>query len=286
MSLLTPERVPVKVYKWDDVDAPILDKTAGCVATILKACLVTGYGDKEGAGWMLAHEDLVTNTKILAIDSASPVQLYLRIKNDTGSDVAVQVVKDVVDANTATVVAECSSVFRYLGGINTGHWVLIANQYGFWIGASVNSKYGTAAQSGVYCFAGQVAGTQDTAFLVKHTGGDWPNSVHERSSITGTNSKSAYADAVCVNTVDNAVSQGRLSFLFSGSSDDSAAAIAAPLYFKSPTDVYQLPVYAPSRNNLLNFDAVLGLRPALNFCTSTQLWDVNNTYVPTDYWSL
>ena len=36
MSLLTPERVPVKIYRWDDASAPLLNKTAGCMQNIFK----------------------------------------------------------------------------------------------------------------------------------------------------------------------------------------------------------------------------------------------------------
>lgn len=49
------ERVPVKVYRWDDAGAPQVLPAEGDIKTILKACLVTGYGEnenrKEPLGW-------------------------------------------------------------------------------------------------------------------------------------------------------------------------------------------------------------------------------------------
>ncbi len=57
MSLKTPIKFPVKFYSWQDTDAPILEDVDGCIKTILKACLVNGYGDKEGAGWTMPFED-------------------------------------------------------------------------------------------------------------------------------------------------------------------------------------------------------------------------------------
>lgn len=57
MSLLTPVKYPVKYYSWQDTDAPQLSDADGVIKTILKACLVTGYGSKEGAGWTLLEED-------------------------------------------------------------------------------------------------------------------------------------------------------------------------------------------------------------------------------------
>ena len=54
------QRVPVKVYRWDDEGAPQVESAAGSIKTILKACLITGYGEgnkrKDGLGWEMAFE--------------------------------------------------------------------------------------------------------------------------------------------------------------------------------------------------------------------------------------
>lgn len=57
MSLRNPVRYPVKFYSWKDTQAPQLSDVDGAVKTILKACLVTGYGSKAGAGWTSLFED-------------------------------------------------------------------------------------------------------------------------------------------------------------------------------------------------------------------------------------
>lgn len=61
MSLKQPVRYPVKYYSHTDTDAPQLADADGVIKTILKACLVTGYGDgadaKAGAGWTSVYED-------------------------------------------------------------------------------------------------------------------------------------------------------------------------------------------------------------------------------------
>ena len=55
------ERVPVKVYRWDDEGAPQVLPAEGDIKTILKACLVTGYGEnenrKEPLGWEMPFEN-------------------------------------------------------------------------------------------------------------------------------------------------------------------------------------------------------------------------------------
>lgn len=57
MSFLNPIELPVKIYKSTDARAPQLnlpDKaTNDEYLTIFKACLVTGYGEKQAAGWTM-----------------------------------------------------------------------------------------------------------------------------------------------------------------------------------------------------------------------------------------
>ena len=60
MSFLNPVSEPVLRFSSTDSDAPQLnyaDRTAGDIKTVLKACLVTGYGDKAGAGWQIENEE-------------------------------------------------------------------------------------------------------------------------------------------------------------------------------------------------------------------------------------
>lgn len=57
MSLRNPVKYPVKYYSWQDAQAPQLSNADGVIKTILKACLVTGYGSKQGAGWTSLFED-------------------------------------------------------------------------------------------------------------------------------------------------------------------------------------------------------------------------------------
>lgn len=57
MSLRNPVKYPVKYYSWQDAQAPQLSDADGVIKTILKACLVTGYGSKAGAGWTALFED-------------------------------------------------------------------------------------------------------------------------------------------------------------------------------------------------------------------------------------
>lgn len=57
MSLKNPVQYPARHYSHLDAGAPQMTNADGIIKTILKACLVTGYGDKEGAGWTGVFED-------------------------------------------------------------------------------------------------------------------------------------------------------------------------------------------------------------------------------------
>lgn len=59
MSFLNPISEPVLRFSSADADAPQINynaRTAGDVKTVLKACLVTGYGAKASAGWSIINE--------------------------------------------------------------------------------------------------------------------------------------------------------------------------------------------------------------------------------------
>lgn len=59
MSFLNPISEPVLMYSSTDANAPQINyatRAAGDVKTVLKACLVTGYGSKASAGWLIQNE--------------------------------------------------------------------------------------------------------------------------------------------------------------------------------------------------------------------------------------
>ena len=57
MSLSNPVKYPVKHYSHLDAGAPQIADADGAIKTILKACLVTGYGTKASAGWTALFDD-------------------------------------------------------------------------------------------------------------------------------------------------------------------------------------------------------------------------------------
>lgn len=163
MSFLLPERVPVKVYRWDDVGAPALDKTANCVNTIFKACLVTGYGTKEPAGWTMPFEDVDAGVKVLRPEVAPHTDFYLRCSADTGTQMSAQVYLDMTDVNNGDLKLQCATPFKYATGINTGKWILIASSRSFWFftNTSFNDDAQRLTYSGTYFFCGDTVSLSD-----------------------------------------------------------------------------------------------------------------------------
>lgn len=84
MSFLNPVIEPVLRFSSTDAGAPQINynvRVAGDVKAVLKACLVTGYGTKAGAGWSLASEV----THVAEFASPSPAMSDYRICVDDTS---------------------------------------------------------------------------------------------------------------------------------------------------------------------------------------------------------
>lgn len=80
-DLFQLEQKPVTVFSSDDVSAPILTGSPGSLKTLLKACLVTGYGDKTALGWQILFEseDLFSAAFVSADPTAS--KYVLKVDN-------------------------------------------------------------------------------------------------------------------------------------------------------------------------------------------------------------
>jgi hypothetical protein len=66
------------VYKWTDTDAPLFSSTSSydghrALISILKACLVDGYGSKSAAGWTLERWDETTNGERAAFSNGNAI---------------------------------------------------------------------------------------------------------------------------------------------------------------------------------------------------------------------
>lgn len=79
--------LPVTVYRWDDQGAPqMLGGLPSEMIGILKACLVTGYGSKQSAGWSIPFEDVPTNKVVFRNDPTIGTGGFFQIWANNGVD--------------------------------------------------------------------------------------------------------------------------------------------------------------------------------------------------------
>lgn len=73
-------------YRSDDVGAPTLDSSQGSLLTVLRACLVDGYGSKAAAGWTLELNDIATNGTMLLKNNSTQLAKYYRFQDNGHQD--------------------------------------------------------------------------------------------------------------------------------------------------------------------------------------------------------
>ena len=145
--MFNTERVPVKVYRWDDAGAPKLATDAGAFKTVLKACLVTGYGEaenrKEPLGWEIHQEtetaayfrskhEKSSKPYLLVNGSSSGYYNSVSAKFKVSADLQPHVANNNVAAEAGNSVNELYCKRRR-------DWILIGNERGFWL--VVGSQY-------------------------------------------------------------------------------------------------------------------------------------------------
>lgn len=298
MSLLTPERVPVKVYKWDDVGAPQLDSTVGCVATIIKACLVTGYGTQASAGWTMPFEDTAAGVKVLRPEVSPHTDFYLRLSADTGTKMAAQVYLNMTDANTGDLKLQCGTPFVYADGLTTT-WILIATGRSFWFFCNQTNREvtGIAGKAGSYLFAGDLLGddTLGRPVYLKHTGGTLPKGylssifgVYNSSSIPNATGSDRYLTGRILLS-DGTVNVADIISMGDGFTVKTLDDHIADCIVLSNSRLFTVPgMYSPlggaKHQNFDTFELITsnGVHNAVNFGTGAS--SATNTYITTDEW--
>lgn len=296
MSLLTPERVPVKVYKWDDVGAPQLDKSPNCVATIFKACLAIGYGDKEPAGWTMPFEDTVAGVKVLRPEVGPHTDFYLRLSADTGTEMAAQVYLDMTGTSTGDLKLQCNTAFKYAKSNSTGKWLLIASPRGVWFFCEQRWKpeY-DAKKTGAYFFCGDLGSGADQVtrpVYIQHTAGSDNNATYSSilgvSSTEGQSKTSVYYDKGKL-LLDDIVSSVDIQNNIDGSTEHTLSDYVNQALIFADKKLLVVPgMYIPtSGRKYNNFDpksVLIGVsyRPVIVFGTGGR--GESNIYISTSEW--
>lgn len=299
MNLITTERVPVTVYRWDDAQAPVLDKMPNCVASIFKACLVTGYGSKQPAGWSMAYEDMTTNVKVLKPPVSPNATFYVRLSKDTGYEMTVQMYKDMTDINTGTLILQCATPYKYnsakRGGGASGRWMMIATAGSAWFFTEVNTYYNQRAAnlSGSHLYMGETCNNGGLApnLCLLHTGGTSETQADSFFAVMRNESTSQYTSPKIFDTKNNQTVSASPASTFSGRSDLSSDIYLSQLVLVHSNGLSLLPGYLPSKRQQVNYTQISSDGRQLvnhatgNFATSSYD-DSDNFYVPVDYWEM
>lgn len=293
MSLLTPIKVPVKVYKWDDVGAPVLNKSAGCMMSIFKACLVTGYGAKTGAGWTMPFGDTSAGVKVLRPEVSPHTDFYLRVSADTGTEMAAQVYLNMTDASTGDLKLQCDTAFKYAKNNSTGKWLLIASPRGFWFFCEQRYQ-GDINKSGAFFCCGDTAADDlgDRAVYLQHTGGTYVDG--DYSSVFGWLATSVVKSAGTylagrLLVKDSAVATTDLRSIVNGSEQITNAGHLAPAFLINNKKMNLMPgLLVPFNGGDANNFAIKDIvtqysASAIAFGTGGRT--NGNVYIATDNWS-
>lgn len=131
MSLRNPVKYPVKYYSWQDNQAPQLSNVDGAIKTILKACLVTGYGSKAGAGWTALFEDAYRIVLRRPLRTGNPPDIKIENGTISGSTKRHRIVAQDNPASISDT-KELSSVFTMMKDPSCGvEWHCIVTDFAF-----------------------------------------------------------------------------------------------------------------------------------------------------------
>lgn len=284
MSLLTPIKMPVKMYKSTDAGAPTI-AGAGSMMNIFKACLVTGYGTKDGAGWTMPFEN--TTTKVFRPEVGIETDFYLQCTADNGSQVKTKVYSDMTAADTGTLMMETETAFVH-GFAGSRKWVLLATTRCVWIFIDTNGTRGSN-NWGAYFTVGDTGFSSDAKKLLfyKHTGGTWGLGDFERGTILedGYPSYGGVHARIYdpVNGVRTITQAGMTSF-FNGITNSTKNPIGSQIFIKADADLYEIPLLASSNSVVLNnLDEVQSTDGSF-LAVSTGLRDGNMFLIATDFW--
>ncbi len=168
MSLKQPVQYPVKYYSHADVDAPQLANADGVIKTILKACLVTGYGDQQGAGWESLFEDdyRIVLRRPLRTGNPPDIKIENGVINGTASHRIVSQ-DDPTGIDNTVELASVNLLAR--DSAHGSEWHLIVSDFGFVLCYQMGIRYSGLRNSLLYVgSAVQVSDTNDKFYATKY----------------------------------------------------------------------------------------------------------------------
>ena len=129
--MFTTKTTPVTVYQSTDKGAPQLSVNAGSLKTLLKACLITGYGDKKALGWDIPFED--ANSAVFRSNDPTSNRYFLKADNSEAKFAILGAYKEMTDLTNGDGYFAYNINFRKFGYVDerTPKWWLIGHGKAF-----------------------------------------------------------------------------------------------------------------------------------------------------------
>lgn len=234
--------MPVTCYLSTDNAAPVLTKDN--LSIVLKACLVTGYGNKHGAGWTMPYENSAENKRVFATEISGELDSFLRVKDNNDGTSVVQSYRTMRDIDNGDKIIELDNLYKYGKSTVTGRWAVIASSRSCIVW--VEGGYDSAGRNGQMLFYGDTASAHDgsRALLLAHSGGEYSDG--STSSLFLFETRQASVKAKSYKDGAAAREQDFLS-LFS-SPCETAGQYVAPVLMQHANALYAVPgVYTATR---------------------------------------
>lgn len=136
-SLFQLEQKPVTVFRSSDANAPNLQAVAGSLKTLLKACLVTGYGDKQGLGWQMPFESTDKNSAVFVSSDVASSKYCFKIDNTSATTAKLSAYQSMTDINTGINPFVVDNLYK----LYASNWVLIGHSRAFILLLDVDLNY-------------------------------------------------------------------------------------------------------------------------------------------------
>lgn len=121
------------IYKSIDAGAPQLSATSGAMNAVIKACLVTGYGDKLSAGWEVVYEDVAAHKMAICSTNIKSIKSTLRLVGTNPNYTLATAYKTWSKVTNTGGESFGEGFFVNMWGTSTPNWVVIATDSFFYL---------------------------------------------------------------------------------------------------------------------------------------------------------
>lgn len=274
MSLLTPVKYPVKFYSWQDDQAPKLQDADGVLKTIIKACLVTGYGDKVGAGWVMSDED---GNDMTITPPYNPSGVSVRVHNSKDNHYLA-----FIQHGNQIATSNLNARTNFPSG---NEWFLFATDFAF-LFCYQNIQYHSTPNNNFALYIGQMSNIDPASapnFLVNHY-----DSIQRNGRVSGQSPFALMGSCHMLNVLDG--TQNNIRHVLSlGLAENHGGVYMAQRVFISQR--YVAPYYYALSGRRVNShekeqkQIEVGGRPMFRY-VNLMTYISHTSYIPLDYWEL